>query len=368
MSESLRDQLQANADKILSAKAEEPAEVVSEPVQAQEAPQAAPEESKPGRTAGRARDDSGRLLPGKAERQAPSQVTAKPAPQVAQNAAPAAPEKLRPKYPTTWKKDYAPHWESADPAFAEYLLQREAEYAKGVSTYKSQWDQARPLLDAIAPHRQMLEQYKIDPARQIDQYFQIHQRLALGSPQDKLAVVAQMVRDYQIPIQHLLTQSQDGQFYLNPNIQPSAPQITPEVIKQMVSAEMQQAQLNSQIETFREAKGPDGRPIYPYFEEVRGTMAGLLQAGIAQDLPDAYKRALLMPEHVELTAQELATQQAEQERAEAAQRQAQVQRAKSAAVSVRTQTPSALPAGEKPKGLRDQIAQQVAARLGGGRV
>lgn len=365
MSESLRDQLQANADKILAAKAEEPAQkVVSQPVEAQEAPQGTQDESKPGRTAGRARDESGRLLPGKA---APAQVTAKAAPQ-AQNAAPAAPEKPRPKYPSTWKKDYAPHWESADPAFAEYLLQREAEYAKGVSTYKGQWDQARPLLDAIAPHRQMLEQYRIDPAKQIDQYFRIHQSLALGSPEQKLAVLAQIARDYQIPVQNLLSQGQDGQFYLNPNIQPSAPQITPDAIRQMVSAEMQQAQLNAQIQSFSEAKGPDGKPVYPHFEEVRGTMAGLLQAGIAQDLQDAYKRALLMPEHAELIAQEQATLQAEQEKAEAAQRAQQVQRARSAAVSVRTQTPSALPTGDKPKGLRDQIAQQVHARLGGGRV
>lgn len=366
MSESLRDQLQANADKILVSKSEEPApEAVSQTVEAAETTPAATEEAKPGRTAGRARDESGRLLPGKAERpQAPAQVTAKVAPA----AAPAAPEKPRPKYPSTWKKDYAPHWESADPAFAEYLLQREAEYAKGVSTYKSQWDQARPLLDAIAPHRQMLEQYRIDPAKQIDQYFRIHQSLALGSPEQKLAVLAQIARDYQIPVQNLLSQGQDGQFYLNPNIQPSAPQITPDAIRQMVSAEMQRAQLNAQIQSFSEAKGPDGKPVYPHFEEVLGTMAGLLQAGIAQDLQDAYKRALLMPEHAELIAQEQATLQAEREAAEAAQRAQQVQRAKSAAVSVRTQTPSALPTGDKPKGLRDEIAQQVHARLGGGRV
>ena len=42
--------------------------------------------------------------------------------------------------PSSWKKDYEEHWGQLDPALQDYIGQREADYAKGVSTYKNQWD------------------------------------------------------------------------------------------------------------------------------------------------------------------------------------------------------------------------------------
>ena len=61
--------------------------------------------------------------------------------------------------PTTWKKEYLPIWDkltagqqlSFEEAFklAEYTNQREAEYKKGVSTYRQEAERAKQLEEAV---------------------------------------------------------------------------------------------------------------------------------------------------------------------------------------------------------------------------
>ena len=63
--------------------------------------------------------------------------------------------------PTTWKKEYLPIWDKLTAGeqltpeeslkLAEYSNQRESEYKKGVSTYKQEADNAKSLVEAIAP-------------------------------------------------------------------------------------------------------------------------------------------------------------------------------------------------------------------------
>jgi hypothetical protein len=181
LSESLRDQLTQAFDEHVPAEtpAVEPAPQVEAPAAAAPADNTPADQSKgAGRTAGRARDESGRLLPGKAD-------PAARAP--AQAAAPVVePKKIA--RPSSWKKD---HWEAFDglaatnPALAEYINQREGEYAKGVSTYKSEWEKAKPLLDAIAPYQHDLQRFGLDAGKQFQTYFEIHKALALGNEQQK---------------------------------------------------------------------------------------------------------------------------------------------------------------------------------------
>ena len=87
-------------------------------------------------------------------------------------------------------------------------------------------------------------------------------------------------------------------------------------------------------------------------------MAGLLQAGLAQDYKTAYEAALRHPRHDDLWQAE--RQQREQAEAAAAAERAKgvVNRARSNAVSVRSSTPSANMATQQGnKSLRDMLAE-----------
>lgn len=324
------------------------------------------EQDKPGRTAGRARDDKGRLLPGPAKRE---ESTESPTPASQPQALAQAPKKIQ--RPSSWKKD---HWEAFDqlaatnPQLAEYINSRESDFAKGVSTYRQQWEQeGKPLVEAIAPHRDLIQQYGINVPQQIDRYFRIHQSLALGSPEAKLSVLAQIARDYQIPVHNLFVRGQDGQLYYNQAFQAQAQQQSPQqsfdpsMVKSLVQEHLTNERTAQAIAEF-EAQAPEK---YPHYETVKATMAGLLQAGLAQDLPSAYEASLRMPQHSDIwEAQQQQQRQADETRKrEEAARTAQ--RARQNAVSTKTATPTGSGNGAGAKGLRASLEAAVEAQEGG---
>ena len=312
---------------------------------------------KPGRTAGRARDESGRLLPGKAEKK--EEV----APPVE-----AAPAKPRPPRPSSWKKEMWEHYEKLDPTVAEYIVQRENEFAKGVSTYKNEWDQVQPIAKAMAEFAPLLQQHNIKPEQWISNLGNAHKTLALGTPEQKLSAFMKLAGDYQIPVQNLFVQGQDGKVYFNPQVQPyQAPQPAQAPVEDVVKKILLEQSTAQEISNFAAATDDKGQPKHPHFEAVRATMQGLLQAELATDLADAYKQALMHPRHSDIAASiREQEQKAEAERKAEEQRQA-VARARQKVISPRTSTPTVTETG-KPKGVRAAVEAAVEQHLGGGRV
>ncbi|MCR4301036.1 MAG: hypothetical protein NUV51_05450 [Sulfuricaulis sp.] len=267
----------------------------------------------------------------------------------------------RPPRPSSWKKDYwADYDKIADenPKLAAYLNEREHQFASGVSTYKQEWEQAKPLIDAIAPFQPILQQHGIDPAQWVSNLGNAHHKLAMGSPQDKVAMFQRLATDYNVPVQ-LAVQDQQGQWQLLGQQQPQ--QFDPAIIPRLVQQELMAASTKQALETFtREA--PEKAP---HFETVKATMSGLLQAGLADDLQSAYEAALRHPRHADLFAELQQQQSAEQDAAARAAKQQKVQRARSNAVSTPTATPSGQGNGAEERGLRDEITANLRAVVGG---
>jgi hypothetical protein len=248
---------------------------------------------------------------------------------------------------------------------AEYTGQREGEYAKGVSTYKTEWERAKPMMDAVAPHMPMFQQYGIDPAQQFSKYVEIHKSLALGTPEQKLSTLLGVAQDYNIPLANLFVQGQDGKVYFNPQVQRQQPapqqQHAPQQhdVKKLVQEALNEQMTQKEIERMKaDTKN------YPHFEAVKGTMSGLLQAGLADDLSSAYDAALKHPRHSDLyeAQQQQQREVDEKEKAEAARKVADAARRN--AVSPRTSTPQGATAGAK-KGLRATLEDAVETHTAG---
>lgn len=260
--------------------------------------------------------------------------------------------KPRPPRPSSWKKEMWDHWEKLDPQVADYLQQREQEYAKGVSTYKHEWENARPIVEALSPFQPLLQQSNIKPTEWITNLGNAHRMLVQGSPQQRLQMFTKLAQDYQVPLQELLqgadqTQQSPNQ-YINPlyeRIQQLEGRLTSWQTQQ--EQQQQQAVLN-EIEQFKTQ--------HPHVEEVRATMAGLLQSGLAENLNDAYEAALRHPKHNNIyeSIQQQSRQQDEAKRAEESTKRAKS--AKANAVSPRTATPSGQVLSSGKKGLRDQLS------------
>tara|TARA_R110000868_G_scaffold335787_2_gene596650 strand:- start:2584 stop:3636 length:1053 start_codon:yes stop_codon:yes gene_type:complete len=296
----------------------------------------------------RARDEAGRFAKqGVVNASIPDPNAPKPAetPEIA--VAPSVPR------PSSWKKDFDPHWDKFDPEVKNYILQREREYANGVSTYKSEAENARQLNEAIAPFMPDLQRNGIAPDKFIQNLGYAHQRLAMGSPQEKVQMGVKLIQDYGIDPQALF-QVLSGQ---QPQYQPQQyqqPQQQPVDIAKIVEQKLTEKEVTNEYQRFI-AEAPEK---YPHFEEVKGTMAGLLQAELAQDYESAYKTALRLPKHAAIFD---AIQQQEREKTEAslkAKAQAAVGSARAKAVSVKSSTPSGqMSPVNGSKGLRESLSE-----------
>ena len=105
--------------------------------------------------------------------------------------------------PSSWKKDYEEDWGKLDPRLQDYIQQREADYAKGVSTYKNQWDNAQPILEAMRQFEPTLRQNNMNPAQWIQNLGTAHQTLVYGNPEQKLQMFAQLANDYGVNLGQL---------------------------------------------------------------------------------------------------------------------------------------------------------------------
>ncbi len=259
------------------------------------------------------------------------------------------------KPPSSWKKDYWNHWErlGADPelkTLQDYIEQREADYAKGVSTYKSQWDQAAPVYEAIQPFIPELQQYGIQPQQWIQNLGNAHRTLAMGTPQQKLQMFAKLATDYGVPLQGMQSGQVDPQFaHVTQTV--SSLQREVENWKQQQQAG-EQARMQQEIDAFKANA--------PHFEAVKDEMAKLLQGGFASDLKTAYEKAIRL--HDDVWQQE----QARQAQEAAAKRQAEIAQKKAAAVSPKSSSPTgAVVTGGGKKGLREQLSEAMEAHSTG---
>lgn len=357
-------------------------EPAPEPVEQPTAqPEAAPAESAPepkkgaGRTVGRARDEHGKLLPGKAVRpaQEPAAEPQKPVDPTSTIEAQTAPAVAPIPRPSSWKKEMWPLWDKLNTGapltaqearqVAEYNAQRETQFATGVSTYKSIADNAKPLLEAVAPFQADIERYGANAPQLVHSLLTAHRNLALGSPQQKLQLLNKLAGDYGIPIQALYDQSAQQQYLMTPHV-PQAMPAAPEVpLEQKFEQFLAQREVKQTVEQM--AKDTEK---YPFFNYVRSDMSQLLETGEATDLDDAYYKSLDLPQHAMLAPL------MQQQQTAAIQQQVIANKGKVAAVargnavSPRSATPASQAVPDKPTSVRESLRAAIAQHVGGGRV
>ena len=315
----------------------------------------------------------------------PAESTEQPAPTVSRDeagrfapketkpeAAEAAPVEAPPEIqrPSTWRKEYWPLYDklalgqslTPDEAkkLADYTNEREGQFKAGVSTYKAEAEKSKAIWDAIAPFMPELQRHNIPADRWIANLANAHRVLAFGSPAEKRDMVARLAAEYQVPLEQATAAAQadpQAQWLVN-----QVRSVSGE-LQQMKAASQQQeqAKLLDDIRRFEQEKDPQGKPLRPFFEQVRDQMAGLLQHGMAQSLQEAYDQAVWMKPDVRDKMRSLAPA------TNTAQAAAVVAKAKAAAVSPKSTSPGKSDDAQ-PKGRRETLMAQMEAIAGSGRV
>ena len=334
--ETLRDQIESQFD-----------EVEATPVSSEQ-------ESSTTVASERVRDEQGRFAR-KTEDVVPVSEATEPLPE------PVTPERLG--APSTWSKEYYDSWDQLDPKVAEYILKRENDFTSGVSAYKQEYDnvasvyeQAKPLVDAMQPFMAELEANNIDPGYWMSSLGNAHKMLSSGSPEQKLSMFLKLAGDYQVPMEQLFAQDKEGKVYFNPQGQPYQATPQPTDINRLVETKVNAMATKQELERFIDDKDGEGHPSYPHFEAVRDTMAQLLEAGLANDLPSAYEESLKHSRHADIYTS-IQKEEADRNALQVAQkRREQTLRAKRNNISPRGDTPTGGITNAK-KGLRGQLEE-----------
>jgi hypothetical protein len=133
-----------------------------------------------------------------------------------------------------------------------------------------------------------------------------HWKLVYGNPQERSAMFAQLARDYKVPLEQMFVRDQQGQIFFNQQLLQAVQQPQQQMpdVAALVRNEMQDHFTKQEVVKFSADK--------PHFDQVRETMVGLLQSGLASDLQSAYDAAVRLPQHADIW-DAMQKQQAEQD-------------------------------------------------------
>jgi hypothetical protein len=247
--------------------------------------------------------------------------------------------------PASWKKDYHEAWTTADPKLKEYAWKREEEMKAGVQPLLSKAQFADQMQQAIEPYMQNIRGLGIEAPQAVKALMEADNVLRHGSPQQKQQYFAQLAQQYGINMGDVQMQPTDPNFFA---IQNELAQVRGEVLNWKQAQETAQNQaLLQEINQFQTKA--------EYFEEARPTMIQLLNSGVAQDLQDAYEKAIRLDNDLFTKHQQASQGQADAAKREASNKAAKAARA--AAVSVKSSTPGAA-TNTKAQDRRSMLMEQ----------
>lgn len=199
-------------------------------------------------------------------------------------------------FPDAWSADWKAKAATLPPD-QQNLLVEQYKAMQGSYTQKSQElaqqrKEHEPLLTTVNKWNGYFQQVGMTPDKAIEYLLNAEYMLRTGTPEQKQAALAAIVRDYGL--------SQTGQ-------QPAAySQRDPEVadLRQRLSAlqdtieNSEQQKLKSEIDAFSQAKDQNGQILHPHFDRVRETMGRLLDSSQAIDLETAYAKAVRLDDEL----------------------------------------------------------------------
>ena len=250
--------------------------------------------------------------------------------------APNTPEKPRVDMPKSLRLELKDHWEKAPPELQQAFAQRDADYEKGITQYKSRDAEARAITEQFAPYEWILRNEGTTPAQAIAPLLQTAALLRTGTPAQKSQAVAHMIQQFQIPIDQVSAHlggtapvQQDSHYN---DLAQQVQQLTQHITQQQYQA--QKSNENRALSVIQQFASD---PANMHFEAVSDRMLQLLQApqvlGDTSQMSEREKLQLAYDTAVRLDPQLAQTLYAQQQ--QQAQATAQVQRARTAAVSVR---------------------------------
>ena len=240
-----------------------------------------------------------------------------------------------PDMPKSLKLEMKTYWEKAPAELRQAIAQREADFERGINTYKQRDAEAKAITDLFQPYEWMLRNENATPATAIGPLLQTAALLRTGTPQQKSQAVAQMIQQFQIPLDQVSAYFAGEAPQVDNHYNQLAQQV--QQLTQHITQSQYEAQKQNENRALSVIQQFASDPANLHFEAVQDRMLQLLQApqvlGDTSHLSEREKLQLAYDTAIRLDpniAQQLYAQQHQ-----TLQAQNQVQRARTAAVQVR---------------------------------
>lgn len=188
----------------------------------------------------------------------------------------------------SWKKEAQSTLSQLPPETQRMIQEREEQFHKGIEQYKSDAQYGRTLGRALSPHMEYLNQIGVTPDVAIDKLIQAEKMLRTSDYNTRVNAFMKLAHDYGIDANSLTNVPFDPYKYQLEQQLASQQAMLQQIQQSRQTAE--EAQLGQTIEQFAQQ--------HEYFDEVRETMADLLDKGLASNLNDAYSKAVRLNDDV----------------------------------------------------------------------
>lgn len=229
-----------------------------------------------------ARDEAGKFASKNPVEQSAPEGT-DPAAPVADQTAVTTQEQATPAIdaPLTWSAEQKAKWASVSPDLQAYIAQRDKDQHDAITRAGQQVKAYEPIGKVVEQFAHVFQKNGLQPHDGISRLLAVNEMLE-ANPR---AAIEQIAKAYGVDLQGQATQDD------NP-VDPRIGELESRLAKaesyltaqQRQQIETEQASLAREIADFAKDK--------PHFEAVRGIMAGLMSSGAANDLKEAYERAV----------------------------------------------------------------------------
>jgi len=257
-------------------------------------------------------------------------------------------EKPRSTAFNSWKKEAAAELEKLPDHVQKHIIERETQFHKGIEQYREAANFAKTIDKSISPFKDYLNEMQVTPDVAFQNLLKTEHTLRRGSPQEKIEMMQKLVHDYQIDLGALINTPYD------PNYMNLKSQLEWTKSQLESSNDFRQSHEDAQMQSVISDFGQQ----HEHFEEVRTTMADLLEKGLADNLDDAYAKAIRLNDDVFNRVQ--AQQPARGQTAQLNQANQAAKAARQSAVQVKG-SPTGVQNKVQPKTTEDAVRQAMYA-------
>ena len=270
-----------------------------------------------------------------------------------------APGTTQLKAPASWRPEAKAEFDKLPEVIKAEVAKREEDILRGIGEYRAAANFGTAVDKAIQPYVPVLRQYGIDPIRHVGELFDVHQRLALGSPEVKHATLSALAKQFGVTLAPAAGGADDDNPYVDPEVKALRTQMAQlqslqqQLVNQQTSQQQAaaQAQRAAVVETLKsELNTFAADPEHAFFDEVADDMAMFIQSGRASSLKQAYDLAIRMNPAVsekDALRKQSATEAAKQKAREAAAAKTTAAR-RATGVNVKSQVAGGVSKGPSP--------------------